>query len=402
MPKSRLLSLFLLGLGLLVVGIPGFWLYVVTTTKTLHPDPRSIQSVTNSAPPPAWADPVERRRQVVRASLAQRNLPGLSVAVGVNGNIVWAEGFGLADIESGRPVTPDDRFRIGTASTVLTSAAIGMLADQGRLQLDDEIQKHIPQFPMKQWPVTIRQIMADVAGIKTEDLDDGVLTTGHCDRAADALGHFDTEPLIFQPGTARHFSSFGWVLLSAAVETATAKQLTAFLEDRVFRPLGMQDTVQDSAGKPVPNEATAYEPRFAPNPFLGLPTNGLAPLYKFDYSCYAGANGFLSTPSDLVRFGMAANSGKLLRPDTVQALQTPQRLASGEDTGYGLGWYVKTTALAGEQVRTTGTNGDLWNGSVASLLTIPERGIAVAVTSNITFADTASLAESIAQAFAKK
>ena len=85
-------------------------------------------------------------------------------------------------------------------------------------------------------------------------------------------------------------------------------------------------------------------------------------MREIDYSCYAGASVFLSTPSDLVRFGMAINSGKLLQPATVQLLQTSQRLASGEETGYGLGWDLETVTLAGQQTRTVGHDGTCWAG----------------------------------------
>ena len=86
----------------------------------------------------------------------------------------------------------------------------------------------------------------------------------------------------------------------------------------------MADTFKELVTSPPPDAATSYNPRFAANP-----TYGLTPLPKFDYSCHAGSNGFLSTPSDLVRFGMAINRGKLLRPQTVQMLQTPQAIGVG-------------------------------------------------------------------------
>jgi CubicO group peptidase (beta-lactamase class C family) len=250
--------------------------------------------------------------------------------------------------------------------------------------------------------VTIRQVMGDVGGLRTEDVDDGVLTSSHCPQTADAVKLFAKDPLVFPPGTQYRESTFGWVLLSAVVEAAAEKPVTAFLEDQVFGPLGMPGTGKDAGTEPVADEATAYYPRFAPNPMFGLPKYGLHPLPRFDYSCYAGASGFLSTPSDLVRFGMAILGGKLLRRETVQTLQTPQRLASGMETGFGLGWEVKTVTLAGQQIPAAGRDGRLWVGTVASLLTFPERGMAVAVASNISFADTPSLAERIAQAFAEQ
>jgi len=329
--------------------------------------------------------------------MSENNLAGLSVAVGIDGGIVWAEGFGFADIESSLPVTPDHRFRTGTASIVFTSAALGLLLDEGRLKLDDEIQRYVPEFPMKKWPVTVRQVMGQVAGFQTEDPDNGVLTSSHCERPADAVALFAKAPLLFQPGTEYRDSTFGWVLLSAVVEAAADTPFTTFLNENIFRPLGMLDTFKESVTNPPSDAATSYNPRFAANPVYGL-----RPLPKFDYSCHAGSNGFLSTPSDLVRFGMAINRGKLLGPQTVQTLQTPQRLASGQQTSYGLGWDLKTVTLAGQQVQAAGHNGHFWVEEVASLLTFPERGLAVAVMSNVSFAGTPSVAERVAQTFAEQ
>ena len=105
---------------------------------------------------------MEQGRQLARAGLVQQNLPGLSVAVGVGGDLVWAEGFGWADLEKRVPVGPGTRFRIGHASKALTSAAVGLLLEKGRLHLNDEIQTYVPAFPRKQWPVTLRQLMGHV------------------------------------------------------------------------------------------------------------------------------------------------------------------------------------------------------------------------------------------------
>jgi CubicO group peptidase (beta-lactamase class C family) len=366
------------------------------TAKKVHPDSQEIPSVRITPPLPKWAGAAEQARQVVRTIISENNLAGISVAVGIDGEIVWTEGFGYADIENASPVTPSHRFRTGTASIVLTSAAIGLLLDDGRLKLDDEVQKHVPDFPRKQWPVTIREVMGQVAGFPTEDPDNGVLTSRHCERPADAVAIFAKEPLLFEPGTQYRDSTFGWVLLSAVVEAAAGTPFVTFLNEKVFRPLGMADTFKESVTNPPSDAATSYNPRFA-----AKPTYGLTLLPKFDYTCHAGSNGFLSTPSDLVRFGMAINRGKLLRPQTVQMLQTRQRLESGEQTSYGLGWELKTVTLAGQQVQAAGHNGHFWVEEVASLLTFPERGLVVAVMSNVSFAGTPSIAEKVAQAFAE-
>jgi CubicO group peptidase (beta-lactamase class C family) len=125
-------------------------------------------------------------------------------------------------------------------------------------------------------------------------------------------------------------------------------------------------------------------------------------MRDLNLSCYSGASVFLPTPSDLVRFGMAINGGRLLQPGTVELLQSPQRLPSGEETGFGVEWDLETAWLSGAPTRAVGHDGNVLGGPVASLLTIPDRGIVVAVTSNISYAETSAVARRIAQAFAEQ
>jgi CubicO group peptidase (beta-lactamase class C family) len=420
--------LILATVGLLLV-IPALWVYVSVTARPLHPNPESVPTVTHWATLPKWAGAVEQARQIVRASVCEQNLPGLSVAVGIDRDLVWAEGFGFADLKTSAPVTPHHRFRIGTASTVLTSAAAGLLLENGQLKLDDGIQTYVPAFPRKQWPITLRQLMGHTAGIIADGGDEGPLFTKHCERPAEALQYFAQNSLLFKPGTQYRFSSYGWILVSTAVEAAAEQPFLMFMQEQIFHPLGMRDTIPeparieagedfplvnlireliydpeatrdttpDSTKKPVQDRVTPYFTRFASDPNYGL--HLMRPL---DYSCYAGAGVFVSTPSDLVRFGMAINGGNLLQPATVETLQTSQRLASGEETGYGLGWCLKTVTLAGKQTRVVGHDGNSLGGMVASLMTFPEYGIVVAVTSNISYSDTSAIGLKIAESFVEQ
>jgi CubicO group peptidase (beta-lactamase class C family) len=317
------------------------------------------------------------------------------VAVGTGGEIVWAEGFGWANLEKQVPVSPDTRFRIGTASTVLTSAAVGLLLERNRLQLDEKIQTYVPEFTESKWPVTVRQVMGHMAGIRSDGGDEGPLFGQQCDRPVDALQYFNGE-LRFEPGTEYRLSDFGWILVSAAVETAAGEPFLAFMQRQIFRPLGMDRTDADIASEPSPDLATSYFPRFAADPRYG--PDLMRPLHL---SCYAGASIFLSTPSDLVRFALAFNSGKLLQPATVQLLQTPQRLSSGQETGYGLGWDLETATVAGAPTTVVGHDGELLGGMVSSLMTFPQHNLVVAVISNTSYADTFAIGLKIAQTFAE-
>jgi serine beta-lactamase-like protein LACTB, mitochondrial len=396
--RSRIQTIGLLviaAIGLLVAGIAGLYIYVSVTTKPLHPNPQDVPSVTHSKPSPQWADAVEQGRQIARAGLLEQNLPGLSIAVGVDGDIVWAEGLGWADYENQTPVTPDTPFRIGTASKTLTSVAVGLLLEQGRLKLDDEIQTYVPEFPKKQWPVTVRQLMGHLAGIVRDGGDEEPVRV-RCDRTTGALPRFADSRLRFEPGTQFRYSNYGWILVSAAIEAAAGERYFTFMRRQIFEPLGMEHTAADSGTAALPNRAVYYFPRFGANPYYG----GQGPEVV-DFSCFAGASAFLSTPLDLVRFVMAVASGNLLRAETVQLLQTSQRAASGVETGYGLGWDLETVELAGTPTRVVGYDGDLRDGIVMSLMALPS-GMVVAVMSNISFADTVSIARRIAEVFTEQ
>lgn len=403
--KEKGLTIVGLGLGVLFAAGLGLYSFLMATSTPLHPNPRDVPSVTHVAPSETWAKAVEQGRQIARASLVEQNLPGLSVAVGAGGDIVWTEGFGWADLENRIPVAPHLRFRIGHASTALTSAAVGLLLEKRRLRLDDEIQTYVPAFPKKQWPVTLRQLMGHVAGVRHYEGEEDYMPSAHCQRASEGLQRFADDPLRFQPETRYAYSTFGWVLVSAAVEAAADEPFFTFMRTQIFEPLGMADTTSDSPAEPIPDLATFYYPRFS-----GDTRYGPELATTVDYSCFAGAGAFLSTPTDLVRFGMAVSSrlrqgaqgGKLLKSDTVEMLQTPQQLASGEDTEYGLGWMLETVPLAGEPTRMASHASRTLLGGSTSFMTFPERGIVVALTSNTSFADTRSIGLKIAQAFAEQ
>ena len=207
-------GLALIGTAVAVALAAGVGLYTFFTTMAtpLHPNPAGVPSVKHAATVQEWSGAVERGQRLARARLVDQNLPGLSVAVGVGGDIVWAEGFGWADLEKRVPVKPNMRFRIGHASKALTSAAVGRLLEQGRLDLDDEIQAYVPAFPKKQWTVTLRQLMGHVAGIRHYDNEADYMPSAHCERASEWVPRFSDDPLRFQPesSTAIRRSAGSW------------------------------------------------------------------------------------------------------------------------------------------------------------------------------------------------
>jgi CubicO group peptidase (beta-lactamase class C family) len=390
-------ALTLIGVGVFVLFLAGLGIYtfVRAVSTKLHSDPKDVPSVALAAPSPKWTAAVDDGRRLARAGLVQQNLPGLSVAVGVGGDIVWAEGFGWADMEKRVPVAPGMRFRIGHASKSLTSVAVGLLLEKRQLHLEDEIQTYLPGFPRKQWPVTLRQLMAHVAGVRHYENEADSMPTAHCTRTIEGVQRFADHPLRFAPDSEYGYSTFGWVLVSAAVEAAAKEPLSTFMTAQVFKPLGMTATIFESSSDPIADRVTFYQ-----RTFTGDAGEGVVPASAVDYSCFAGAGAILSTPSDLVRFGLAVNGGKLLQRDTIKKLQTPQVLTSGKETEYGLGWMVEEVTLAGEPTRMVHHASRSLKGGTTSFMTFPARGLVVAVTANIANAITRDIALAIAQGFA--
>ena len=219
-----------LAVGVLVAAFAAFLTHAVTVAAPLFPQPPDVPSAIDSAPSPAYATAVERARELARAAVLDQNLPGVSVAVGTGGTIVWAEGFGWRDVETRTPVTPDTRFNIGTAASAVSAAAVATL---------------------------------------------GLTNTG-----ADSASNWSPE----------HIG-----------EPEEDFPLFTIIRHIVFRPIGL-----DPYAQPLPGDrATFYVPRPDDNPLRGRRL-----MYMRDLACCAGTMASYSTPSDLVRVGLA-NGGSI-------------------------------------------------------------------------------------------
>ena len=318
----------------------------------------STPAVANAGP---YASAVDASRRLARELVAGSNLPGLSVAVAVNGEIGWAEGFGWAEDDDRTPITPRTRFRLGALSKPLTSFGAALLHERGRLDLDAPIQRYVPGYAARRWTLTTRQVLGDVGGVHRirGDNNDAMPTT-HCDDLEQAVSLLAGDPLLFEPGSQHRYSIWGWVLASAAVEGAAGQPFGRYMANEVFAPLGMERTLVEE-----------------PEALSDFAHTGSRP----DYSCLAGGGAFLSTPTDLVRFGSAMLRPGVLKAETIAAFQEPTRLASGVATTYALGWTVTPVTVAGRPVRMLSHRGSPAGGTVA-LLTFPDLGLAIAVATN--------------------
>ena len=374
----------------LQVIVPG---YYKLTAVPVHAGAGSVPVHAAAATDARFVAAAEAASRSARALASSSNLAGLSVAVGVDGRLVWAAGFGWADIAAQQPVTPDTQFRIGAVSMPLTAAGVGLLVERGQLDLDAPVQEYVPDFPRHDVPISTRQAMAHTAGFRHFRGERDYLPQQHCESVSQSLDLFAGDDLEFAPGTAWDFSSYGWMLVSAVVESAAGTRFDRYMAQEVFAPLGMRDTVPDDATRPIPQRTQFYWPRAWKDTSYGLEHP-----QEVDYSCFGGAAGYLSTPSDLVRFGLAMNAHALLDARTTELLQAPVALPSGKSTGYGLGWFVDRVEFAGADTLRVGHPG-MAVGGMTSLQRFPEHGIVVAVSSNVTYPEVAPFAAEVARLF---
>ncbi len=262
-------------------------------------------------------------------------IPGVQVAVAVNGKLVWSEGFGYADAARKRPVTRETQFRIGSVSKPLTAAAVALLYQQGKLDLDAPVQRYVPSFPDKGYPITTRQLAGHLAGIRHYK-DREFFLNHRFATVLDGLTIFQDDSLLFPPGTRFSYSSYAWNLISAVVEGASGDDFLHYMSAHVFRPLGLAHTAPDRTDSLIPGRTQPYD-RDSGGSYR------IAPAVDNSYKWAGG--GFVSTAEDLVKFGSALLEPGFLKPETLDLLFTSQRTSAGEETGYGIGFFVTTDSL---------------------------------------------------------
>ena len=317
-----------------------------------------------------YSSATKQAKASVDALLTTTEIPGLSVAVAINGEIVWSEGFGYANLEQRVPVTSATRFRVGSVSKILTIAAIAKLYEQGRVDIDAPIQKYVPSFPQKEYPITTRQIAGHLAGIRHYTDKDSDLDFRHFDNVLSSLSVFRDDPLLFPPGTKYSYSSFGYNLLGAVVEGASGKDFLTFMNDEVFQPLGLKSTTADQRSSLIPNRTNFYE-RGKDTKIINAPY--VDPSYKWP------SGGFLTTAEDLVRFGSAHLRTDFFAPPTLKLLFTSQKTSDGKETGVGLGWRVGKDWRGRRILHHAGNIA----GARAILMLYPDDGLSIALLSNL-------------------
>jgi D-alanyl-D-alanine carboxypeptidase len=303
-------------------------------------------------------------RAVAGKAVADRLTPGLQVCVARHGKVVFSEGFGKADLEWGAPMTRTSICRIGSVSKQFTAAAVLLLAQDGKLSLDDRLSRYFPDFPNADG-LTLRRMLSHTAGLGNYTATtppELIWQQARVDRSSAEmleLMRAASGKLAFEPGTAYRYSNTGFVLLGLVIEKAADRSYHDILQTRLFTPLGLTRTAVDSVIEVVPNRASGY-------------SNNAAAPSGFDNASFTsmtypgGAGAIRSTCEDLCAWHTALLGGKVLRPDMLAQMLTPitlndgslpiQANRKGEKTAVRYGFGIGVNPIDGHRAASHGGN----------------------------------------------
>jgi CubicO group peptidase (beta-lactamase class C family) len=294
------------------------------------PMPSTLQA------PPSGLSPAETAAvdAIGAASVAGRGAPGLTIEIERGGAVVYAKGFGYANVEDAVAATPETRYPIGSNTKQFTATAILLLQDEGKLSIDDPLAKYLPQIPHAR-SVTIRDLLTHAGGYAeftaAADFDE---LGNRPATPAEVVGTVVAKPLAFKPGTKREYSNTGFELLLMVIERVSGMSYRDFLARKIFGPLGMTGTYVRDSDDTMPLVATEYA------------TYALGPwehALHIDYTWLGGAGAIVSDASDLFKWNAALDGGKLLSKTSLHEMMTPAKIAGPSFADYGFG--IETPTL---------------------------------------------------------
>jgi CubicO group peptidase (beta-lactamase class C family) len=294
------------------------------------------------------------------------SIPGMQLAVSTKDSTLFSGGFGDSDIENSIKVNTKTRFRIASVSKPITATAIMKLASEGKIDLDTNIRTYVPSFPEKKHALTTRQLAGHLGGIRDyfEISTDELFNNPHFESATAAISIFKNDTLMSTPGSQFLYSSFGYDLLGAVIESASGENYLDYMQRNIWKPLSMENTYGDIADSTIINTSKFY-----------LPNEEEANPYDLSYGHPSG--GLISTADDLLKFGNESLFGSFLNAD-FKKMSFKTQYADQNPTNYGLGWYIGKDI---NEQRIWYHTGELPS-SGAVIILYPDSGIAIALLTN--------------------
>jgi CubicO group peptidase (beta-lactamase class C family) len=311
---------------------------------------------------------------VLEAQSKAQKIPGVSLAVCRDGKIVKASGYGVANAEWGIPVTPATIFQTGSVGKQFTATAVMMLVEEGKLGLDDKISKFIPEAPVTWNDVTVRSLLTHTSGIadyggEEDTMGKGVINFRKDYSEEELVQAFAKMPKDFPTGEKWSYSNTGYVLLGVIIHRVTGKFYGDFLQDRIFKPLGMTSTRIISEADIVPHRSSGYR----------LVNGELKNQEWVSPTLNTTADGALYTNVlDLAKWDAALDTTKLIKRSSLDAMWTPAKLTSGKTYPYGFGW-----DLASKQGHRAVSHDGAWQGFTMSMSRYLDDRLTVIVMTNL-------------------
>jgi D-alanyl-D-alanine carboxypeptidase len=321
--------------------------------------------------------------KIVAKELEKKAAASLAVGVVKDGRLVLARGYGYADLENDVPATAETVYRLGSITKQFTAMAVMQLAEQGKLSIDDELTKFLPDYPVQGHKVTVRNLLNHTSGIKSYTSLPNFFKRARQELSRDEmLGMFKDEPFDFDPGTAWRYNNSGYYLLGVIIEKASGERYGEYLWEHIFRPLGMSATRYGDTTPIIRHRAQGYRPGL-----FGLENDS-----PISMSAPGAAGALVSSVLDLIKWHQALEAGALISAASYESLYQPTKLADGKTQPYGFGWGVSE----GYGRHRLGHGGGI-NGFSTMIARYPDDRLAVIVLSNTAGANVGSVESRIAK-----
>lgn len=344
-------------------------------------------------PPPTLSPQIRAKvDSAVDAFRQKTSAPGVSIALVQNGELVYANGYGFADLENSVPATPETLYRLASVSKTITAIATMQLWQQHKIDLDAPVQKYCPAFPDpvfagKPALITTRMLLGHLGGIRHyKDGDAGLPevnnTTHFADPIAGGLSFFKDDPLVAKPGTHFHYSTQGYTLIGCVDAAVSGESYVDYVREHIFTLAGMNSSLVDDRFAVIPHRTRFYS----------KDKNGIIENSEFlDSSYKIPGGGWLSNATDLASYEIALMKGKLVDPATLALMSTPGKPSDGSEDHYGLGFGIQSLEVVGQKFTAIGHAGGQ-QGTSTMILLVPSANSAVVVLANLDGANSADLA----------
>ncbi len=295
---------------------------------------------------------------------------GATALVTQKGKIMYHKAFGQANLELNVPMQTPMIFRIGSITKQFTAVAILQLMEQGKLNLQDEITKFIPDYPTHGHKITIEHLLTHTSGIRsyTDMSEFGEIIQKEM-KPEELIKFFKNQPMDFAPGTQWNYNNSGFVLLGYIIEKVSGKSYPDYVEQGFFKPLGMSNSYYGNDAKLIKNRAAGYE----------RGKDGIQNASPMSMTLPYAAGSIQSTVEDLWKWHQAVHSYRLVKKETLEKAFIPYKLTNGKATNYGYGWF-----LGDIQGSATIEHGGGINGFLTSSIYLPKEDVFVAIFSNST------------------